>query len=76
MEGTGAGGGDAGTPCRVGHMIENRTGHDINCEWQLDQYPSDCTCGKTRPRAPWFVPFKPTDDLDPTRPPDQTKVCE
>ncbi|MBV9250787.1 MAG: hypothetical protein JO227_16245 [Acetobacteraceae bacterium] len=39
-------------------MIENRTVHDINCEWQLDQYDFECTCGMTRPRAPWFIPFE------------------
>jgi len=30
--------------------------HDINCEWQHDQYDFECCCGATRPRAPWFQP--------------------
>lgn len=36
----------------------NRTEHDINCEWQFEQYPWDCNCGVTAPRAPWFVPYE------------------
>lgn len=30
--------------------------HDLNCDWQLDQYDFECTCGATRPRHPDFVP--------------------
>jgi hypothetical protein len=29
-------------------------GHHIICEWHLDQYPWECTCGATAPRAAWF----------------------
>lgn len=32
--------------------------HDINCEFWHDQYPQECNCGATRPRAPGFVPFE------------------
>lgn len=28
--------------------------HHIDCDWHLDQYPWECTCGLTAPRAPWF----------------------
>lgn len=28
--------------------------HHDQCEWQLDQYDWECTCGLTRPEAPWF----------------------
>lgn len=28
--------------------------HHIICEWHLDQYPWECTCGVTRPKAEWF----------------------
>lgn len=28
--------------------------HHEDCEWHLDQYDWECTCGATRPKAPWF----------------------
>lgn len=28
--------------------------HHICCEFWLDQYPHECTCGETAKRAPWF----------------------
>jgi hypothetical protein len=34
-----------------------KSGHDRNCDWQLDQYANECTCGATRPRAPGFLPY-------------------
>lgn len=32
---------------------KSRMHHEI-CEWHLDQYPWECTCGLTAPKAPWF----------------------
>lgn len=28
--------------------------HHICCEFWVDQYPWECTCGATAKRAPWF----------------------
>ena len=28
--------------------------HHINCDYWCDQYPQECTCGATAPRASWF----------------------
>ena len=47
----------AATTVRAGTPKARALAHDINCEWQLDQYDHECTCGVTRPRAPWFVPY-------------------
>ena len=45
-------------------MLERRkkfnkflNGHDYNCDWQFEQYDTDCTCGFTRPRHRTFVPW-------------------
>lgn len=27
--------------------------HHPICEWHLDQYPWECTCGLTAPKASW-----------------------
>jgi hypothetical protein len=32
--------------------------HDLNCEWQFEQYGAECTCGVSRPRAAWFAPWR------------------
>jgi hypothetical protein len=29
--------------------------HRWSCDWQLDQVPADCTCGKERPMASRFM---------------------
>jgi Holliday junction resolvasome RuvABC endonuclease subunit len=34
--------------------------HDVNCEFWHDQYPQECNCGVTRPRASGFIPFQET----------------
>lgn len=28
--------------------------HHRVCEFWTDHYPSDCSCGATMPKAPWF----------------------
>jgi hypothetical protein len=28
--------------------------HHTICEWHLDQYPWECTCGLTAPKPEWF----------------------
>jgi hypothetical protein len=28
--------------------------HSAYCDWHHDQYPWECTCGATAPKAPWF----------------------
>lgn len=28
--------------------------HHPACDWFCDQYDFECTCGVTRPKAPWF----------------------
>lgn len=27
--------------------------HPLDCEWHVDQYPAECTCGLTAPRPEW-----------------------
>lgn len=30
------------------------TAHHQDCDYHADQYPWECTCGATRPKASWF----------------------
>ena len=30
------------------------TDHHPDCDWFCDQYDFECSCGATRPKAPWF----------------------
>lgn len=39
--------------------------HHPDCEWHLDQYPWECTCGLTAPRPAWS-------DLEPITNPEAT----
>ena len=44
---------------RMSEDTKSHPPHGINCGYHLDQYPQECDCGATNPRADYFVPYEP-----------------